>query len=116
MRDLALQVAGLGGAAVAIVHGVLGETRVFSTATIEPARMRLLLRFVWLSSALAWAALGLLLALAPAMGSQAARTAVVVAAVVVYAASAAGNAIATRGRHYGWMALAAVVALALAGL
>jgi hypothetical protein len=33
----------------------------------------------------------------------------------VFALSALGNALATRGRHFGWMALSAVVALAVAG-
>jgi hypothetical protein len=34
---------------------------------------------------------------------------------VVFAFGAIGNAIATRGRHYGWLALSTVVALAVAG-
>jgi len=33
----------------------------------------------------------------------------------VFAFGALGNAIATRGRHFGWMVFSAVVALAVAG-
>jgi hypothetical protein len=44
MRDLLLQVAGLAAIAVALIHGVLGETKVFARATIEPPRLRTLIR------------------------------------------------------------------------
>ena len=37
MRDLILQCAGVAGIAVALIHGALGETKVFARATIEPA-------------------------------------------------------------------------------
>ena len=115
MRDLAMQAAGLGGIAVAAIHGVLGETKVFANATIAPARIRLLLRLVWLSGTIAWGALGALLALAPAMGSPQARTLILAAAVTTYGSAALANAVATRGRHFGWMAMTLVIALALAG-
>ena len=36
MRDLILQCAGVAGIAVALIHGVLGETKVFARATIQP--------------------------------------------------------------------------------
>ena len=36
MRDLILQCAGVAAIAVALIHGVLGETKVFARATIEP--------------------------------------------------------------------------------
>jgi hypothetical protein len=47
MRDLLLQAAGLAAIAVAIIHGVLGETKVLARATIQPARLRTLIRLVW---------------------------------------------------------------------
>jgi hypothetical protein len=40
MRDLFLQAAGIAAIAVALIHGILGEVRVFARATIEPARLR----------------------------------------------------------------------------
>ena len=46
MRDLLLQCSGLAAIAAALVHGVLGETKVFARATIEPPRLRKLIRLV----------------------------------------------------------------------
>ena len=44
MRDLLLQCAGVGAIIVALIHGILGEAKVFPRATIEPARLRTLSR------------------------------------------------------------------------
>ena len=44
MRDLILQCAGVAGIAVALIHGVLGETKVFARATIQPESLRTLIR------------------------------------------------------------------------
>ena len=62
MRDLLLQCSGLAAIAVALVHGVLGETKVFARATIEPARLRTLIRLVWQAGTVAWIGGGVLLA------------------------------------------------------
>src|SRR5262245_62811701 len=115
MRDLALQAAGGLAILAAVIHGVLGETRVFAVARIEPARLRLLIRLVWQLSALAWACVGILLIAAPTMGSQVARDWIVAMAVVVYGFAALANAWATRGRFFGWVLLAAICVLALVG-
>jgi hypothetical protein len=40
MRDLLLQCSGIAAIAVAQIHGVLGENKVFARATIEPPRLR----------------------------------------------------------------------------
>jgi hypothetical protein len=37
-------------------------------------------------------------------------------AVVVYGYAAVGNAVFTRGRHFGWCLMSGVIALALMGL
>ncbi len=116
MRDLLLVAAGTLAIAVALFHAILGETRVFKRASIEPPRLRLLLRLVWQAGALAWAALGALLILAPRFGSETARVWIVALAVATFAAAAAGNAYATRGRHPGWMLLVVVIAAAIGGL
>ena len=47
MRDLILQCAGAAGILVALIHGVLGETKVFAKATIQPESLRTLIRLVW---------------------------------------------------------------------
>jgi hypothetical protein len=115
MRDVLLQCSGLAAIAVAVIHGVLGETRVFTRASIEPARLRTLIRLVWQAGTVAWIGGGVLLIAAPLMSSESARHWIVLTLACVFAFGALANAWATRGRHFGWMALSAVVALAVAG-
>jgi hypothetical protein len=74
------------------------------------------MRMVWQASTVDWIAIGVLLIAAPALGSEVARRWVVAVAVVVYTYAAVGNALATRGRHVGWLLMGVVVALALIGL
>jgi hypothetical protein len=115
MRDLLLQGAGLGAIAAAIIHGVLGETKIFARVTITPARARILIRLVWQAGTVAWIGGGVLLIAAPWMGSESARHWIVATMAGVFAFAALANAWAMRGRHFGWMALSAVVVLAVAG-
>jgi hypothetical protein len=116
MRDLFLYAAGILALAAALLHGVLGETRVFARVRIDPERLRLLIRLVWHCSVVAWAALAVLLIAAPWMNSPTARSWIVGAAVTVFGSAAIANAWATRGRFFGWAVLTAVVGLAVAGL
>jgi uncharacterized membrane protein HdeD (DUF308 family) len=115
MQDLALQAAGVLAILVSIVHGVIAELRVFPTARVEPGWTRTLLRMVWQASTVDWIAVGVLLIAAPSLGSPA-RYWIVGVALVVYGYAAVGNAVATRGRHVGWLLMAGVLALALVGL
>ena len=115
MRDILLQAAGLAAIMVALIHGWLGEAKVFARATIEPERLRILIRLVWQASTVAWIGGGVLLIAAPWMASDLARHWIIGTMAAVFAFGAAGNAFATRGRHYGWLALSAVVVLAVAG-
>ena len=115
MRDILLQAAGLAAIMVALIHGWLGEAKIFARATIEPERLRILIRLVWQASTVAWIGGGVLLIAAPWMASDLARHWIIGTMAAVFAFGAAGNAIATRGRHYGWLALTAVVVLAVAG-
>ena len=115
MHDIILQCAGVAGIAVSLIHGVLGETKVFARATIEPASLRTLIRLVWQAGTVAWIGGAVLLIAAPSMGSENARHWIVVTFAVVFAFGAIANAWGTRGKHFGWMALSAVVALAVAG-
>ena len=115
MRDLLLQLSGAAAIAVALLHGVLGETRVFARATIEPRRLRNLIRLVWQAGTVAWIGGGVLLLAAPWMASEPARHWIIVTFACVFAFAALANAWAMRGRHFGWLALGAVVALAVAG-
>jgi hypothetical protein len=115
MRDILLQCSGVVAIVAALIHGVLSETKVFPRVTIEPQRLRTLFRLVWQIPTVAWIAGGVLLIAAPGMASPGARHWIVVTFACVFAFSAIGNAVGTRGRHFGWMVLSAVVALAAAG-
>lgn len=115
MRDLLLQAAGVIAILVSIAHGVLGETLVFARATVEPPRMRLLLRLVWQAGTLAWIAGGVLLMAAPWMGSDAARHWIIATFAVVFGFAAIANALVTRTLHLGWIGMSAAVALSVAG-
>jgi hypothetical protein len=115
MRDIILQCAGVAGILVAIIHGVLGETKVFAHAKIEPEHLRTLIRLVWQTSTVAWIGGGVLLLVAPSLGSESARHWIVATTVAVYAFAVIGNAWWSRGRGFGWKALSVVVALAVAG-
>jgi hypothetical protein len=114
MHNGLLQAAGIAAIAAALIHGVLGETRVLPRATIEPARLRTLIRLVWQAGTVAWIGGGVLL-FAAAWLAEPARHWIVATMACVFAFAAFANAWATRGRHFGWMVLSAVVALALAG-
>jgi hypothetical protein len=116
MRDLALQAAGVLAILVAIAHGIIIERKVFPRARIEPQGTRGLLRMLCQASTLDWIAIGLLLNAVPALGSDALRQGIIAVAVVVYGYAAIGNAIATRGRHIGWLLMTCAIGLALMGL
>ena len=77
MRDLAVQLAGILAVAAAVLHGVLGETRVFARARIEPEWVRRLIRLVWLWGTIACVSLAILLIAAPRLGSDAARNCII---------------------------------------
>jgi uncharacterized membrane protein SirB2 len=115
MRDVLLQCSGLLAIAAAATHGVLTETKVFPRVTIEPQRLRTLFRLVWQIPTVAWIAAGVLLIAAPSIGSESARHWMVVTFACLFIFSALGNAWGTRGKHFGWIVLGAVAALAVAG-
>lgn len=115
MHDLLLQSAGAVAIIAALIHAVIGETKIFPRVSIEPARLRTLIWLVWQAFTVAWIAGGILLVAAPGMGSDQARHWIVVTLAPVFAFAAFGNAWASRGRHFGWMVLSAVVGLAVAG-
>ena len=116
MRDLTLQAAGGLAILVAILHGAIAELRVFARSHIEPRGTQRLLRMVWQASTIDWIGIGVLLIATPALGSHATRQWVIAVAVVVYGYAAVGNAVITRGRHFGGYLMAGVIVLALMGL
>ncbi len=115
MRDLSLLIAGVLAILIAVIHSVLGETKIFARARIEPEPARLLIRLVWHIGSIFWAGAGVLLLAAPYMESDIARHWIVYVCAVMFGAAAMGNAWSSRGRHFGWMMLAGVVVFALLG-
>jgi hypothetical protein len=115
MRTLRVQSAGVLALVAALIHGVLAETKIFPRIRIEPERLRLLIRLVWQCSTVAWMALAVLLIATPSFSSDVARQWVIAVSVVTFGVAAMGNAWATRGRHFGWVALTVVVGLAATG-
>lgn len=115
MRDLLLQGAGVIAILVSLAHGIIGETKVFTRGTVEPPRLRTLLRLVWQAGTVAWIAGGVLLLAAPGMGSDAARHWIIATFAVVFGSAALANALATRTVHLGWIGMSAAVALSVAG-
>jgi hypothetical protein len=115
MRDILLQCSGAIAIAAAVIHGVLTETKIFPRVTIEPQSLRTLFRMVWQIPTVAWIAGGVLLIALPSFASETARHWIVVTFAAVFAFSALGNALGTRGKHFGWVVLSAVAALAVAG-
>src|SRR5258705_10068237 len=115
MRDLLLKCGGPAEIAVPLIHGLRGEPKVFARPPIEPPRLRTLIRLVWQAGTVAWIGGGVLLIAAPWMASEPARHWIVATTAAVFAFAAFCNAWALRGRHFGWVALSAVVAMAVAG-
>src|SRR5258708_33845482 len=101
MRDLILQCAGVAGIVVALIHGVLGETKVFARATIEPPRLRTLIRLVWQAGTVAWIGGGGLLVAGPRVASGPARPRINPAAPWGVAVSPPCNPRAQPGRPVG---------------
>jgi hypothetical protein len=115
MHDQFLWAAGAAALVVALIHGVLGETRVFARATIEPRRLRTLIRICWQIGTVGWICGGVLLLAAPSIASVPARHWIVITMCAMYGFGMIGNFWVFRGRHFGWAALAAVVTLAIIG-
>ena len=116
MRDIMLQMAGGLAILAALLHGVLGETVVFPRARIDPPWVLTLMRAVWHCGVVAWLGGGALLMAAPSFDSDRARRWIIFVVVAIYGSAAIGNAIATQGRHFGWIVLLAVVILTLVGI
>ncbi|HET7889482.1 MAG TPA: hypothetical protein VFL62_24900 [Bradyrhizobium sp.] len=115
MHDLFLWLAGIGAIVAAVIHGVLGETRVFRRATIEPPRLRSLIRICWQIGTVGWICGGALLLAAPSVASISARHWIVVTMGAMYAFGMAANFWVFRGRHFGWAVLGTVVVMAAIG-
>jgi hypothetical protein len=103
------------GAATGLIHGYLGEQNIFSVARIEPRYVKVMARLEWQCGAVAWVVIGILLIAAASFVDDDARRSVIIAAFIIYLTGAVGNAVATRGKHFGWVVLTAAIILAAMG-
>lgn len=115
MDYLLMQLGGAVGAATGVIHGYLGEKKLFALAKIEPPYARQMARLGWQCGAVAWVAMGVLLIFATGFESPDARRSVIVSSVIVYLTGAVGNVMATKGRHFGWAILALAIGLVMTG-
>ena len=121
-QDAALAMAGITGAGVAVVHGILvqrymvGPFEEFASADKRIAgSIRRLVPLLLHFSTIVWFLGGLAL-IATANGfQQDVRLAVSLFVGSCYLFGAIGNLWATRGRHPGWMLMAAALVLILLG-
>lgn len=117
MNDTFLIIAGCIGASVAIFHGVLMQKLMINPLLKSPygkemsVQVRRLLPLLLHFTTLFWFIGGVCLILAPFVFSQTERFIVSIVVGSFYAFGALGNFWGTRGRHPGWLLLAASVAL-----
>lgn len=117
-HDIALIAAGLIGAAVAVVHGVLLQRYMvqpiegwFSSGARMSTAARKLTPVLLHLSTIYWFAGGVALIAAALWFDTSAKLATAGCVAALYASGAVGNFWGTRGRHPGWMLYAISVAL-----
>jgi hypothetical protein len=115
VSDLLLIAAGVLGLIVAAIHAYMGQVRLIAPAKFTGAVQRGMVQAIWHFSALAWAASALVFLYAAQWLAGEARWQAVVLACLPLAYGLVCNVWITRGRHFGGLLLAVVIALALAG-
>jgi hypothetical protein len=123
LQDMALAAAGAIGSGVAVVHGVLVQRlmvrpfeQAFTAEARTPAAVRRLVPPLLHFSTLAWFLGGLVLIVAAFRLEGEARLASGLLVGATFLFGAVVNLWATRGRHPGWMLMAAAVVLLAFGL
>jgi len=118
--DIALAIAGVLGAAVALIHGALMQRYIVSPidearVPMNAASARLTPILLHLST-IYWFAGGLALIAAALWFAQSVKVATAACVAFVYACAVVGNFVGTRGRHPGWMLYAISLALIAYGV
>lgn len=118
MPHFALTLAGMIGAATAIIHGMLTQRlivrpvrRALAEQAGVSASIRRLAPMLIHYSTFGWLVCGAALMIAANITDAEARPAISLLAASQFAYAAVGNFWGTRGRHPGWMLMAAAVAL-----
>jgi len=122
-HDAALAMAGVIGSCVAVVHGILVQRLMvapFEELSLADKRIsapiRRLVPLLLHFSTVAWLAGGLALIVAACWLGPQARLAVSLCAGGLYLFGSLGNLWGTRGRHPGWMLMAAALGLIAVGV
>jgi hypothetical protein len=122
-QSTALGLAGVIGSVVAVVHGVLTQRLMvrpieasLATDRRTSATIRRLVPLLLHFSTFVWFAGGLALIAAAGWFDRDARLATGLLVGITYLFGALGNLWGTRGRHPGWMLLAAALVLIVVGL
>lgn len=110
-----LQAAGVLAILSALGHGFLGDKTLRAQA-IEPEHLKSFVRFCYQFGSAGWMVGGLLFLTAPSELSAESLRWLILITIPMYGFGAVVNAWFTRGRHFGWVMLAAIVGLALLSL
>lgn len=114
-KNLALRISGILAICTALFHAIDGDT-ILRALEINPPEQMSFVRATHQIGTMGWIAGGVLLLAAASFTSQRARNWIVGVLAVLYGFPAVGNFALNSGRpSVGWIALAAVVVLALIG-
>ena len=115
MQDIFLYLGGVLGLIVSVIHGYLGEVKVIRPTHSPSIPAKRVLSAIMFLSAVYWGAASLLLLVVPTQIPEASREIVCYGVAAIYVSGSLGNLWATRGKHPGWVLLAAATILTLAG-
>jgi hypothetical protein len=122
-QDASLALAGLIGGGTAVVHGVLIQRLVvrpyeafLETAPRTPAAIRRIMPLLVHFSTIAWLLGGVALVAAAGWFGPQARLTTGLCVGSLYLLGALGNLWGTRGRHPGWLLMAAALGLIVVGV
>jgi hypothetical protein len=121
-QDTALALAGIIGSCVAVIHGILTQRLMirplqgFLADKTVPSSVRRLVPLLLHFGTFSWFVGGLALLAAAIALEQQAKLAIGLLVGILYLCGAVGNLWGTRGRHFGWMAMAIAVVLIAVGV
>jgi len=110
--DVILLPIGLICVVASIAHGYLGQTRLIAPAEFPRGWARGFVTMIWQYSTVTWAMIGIFIALSPWLLTDAERRWAIPAACLPILYGVVGNAAISKGRHFGWMLFAVIIAAA----
>lgn len=95
------------------VHGYLGEARLIGPASFPSRQAKLLVSAIWQFSTAMWIISGVLIAASPWLFPAAWLTPAIALICTPLLFGVIANCAITRGRHFGWKALLAIIVAAM---